>query len=188
MQAFKPSTDKRGMMMTMQRWKGFTVVAALMLALVASPVAAEEVPLEPAQVERYLDSMRVLQGFARDYEERDEDLTLEQERALYLEQRSILDEYGFGEGEWVSKQQRIMQAITAIHMQRQRGENDMGAGLKAQREQILANENLTEEQREAMLEQIEQQRQMVAEIQDNPDVDAVEPYYDELREVFEGGL
>lgn len=174
--------------MTMKRCKGFFAVAALMLALVAGPVAAEEAPLERAQVERYLDSMRALQDFARKYEDMDEEVTPEQAMALQQEQQTIMDEYGFDQGEWMSMHQRIMQAAMAVNMQRQMDEQDVDAEIEAQREQIRTNENLTEEQREAMLGQIEQQRQMVAEIQDNPDVDAVEPYYDELQEVFEGGL
>ena len=174
--------------MTMKRCKGFFAVAALMLALVAGPVAAEEAPLERAEVERYMESMRALQDFARQYEDMEEDVTPEQAIELQQEQHTIMDEYGFDQSEWMSMHQRIMQAAMAINMQRQMNEQDMDAEIEAQREQILANDNLTEEQREAMLEQIEQQRQMVAEIQDNPDVDAVEPYYDELREVFEGGL
>ena len=167
---------------------GFVTAAVLTLALVAGPAVAQESALEHDEVERYVDSMRDLQDFAREHEDMDEDLSPEQAMALQQEHASILERHGFEQNEWMTTHQRVLEAAMAINMQRQMDEQDIDAQLENQREQVLANEDIPEEQREAMLEQIEQQRQMFAEMQDNPDIDAVEPYYDELREIFDGGM
>ncbi len=175
-------------MMTITHWKGFAATAAVMLALVAGPAVAEEAPLERGEVERYVDSMHALQDFARKYEDVDDDITPEEATALQQEHASVLEEHGFAQDEWMATHQRVLEAVMAINMSQEMDEQDLEAQIDAQREQILANEDIPEEQREAMLEQIEQQRQMFADLQDNPDIDAVEPYYEELRDLFEGGL
>lgn len=181
------SAQRGGISMTTAHWKGVVVAAVVVLALAGGPAVAEQATLERDEVGRYVESMRALQELSREQEDMDEELSPEQAMALQQEHTAILERHGFDQGEWMATHQRVMQAAMAINMQREMGEQDADAQIDAQREEILANENIPEEQREVILEQLEEQRRMVAEIQDNPDVDAVEPYYDELHEIFDGG-
>lgn len=137
-------------------------------------------------IERYLASMRELQDLARSVEGQEDDIDAEQAQALQQEHAAILDEHGFDREEWMATHQRIFEAAVAVAVRMENVDGDVEADIEEQRERILAEPDLREEQREMMLDQIDQQLEVYRELQDNPDADVVEPYYDEFQEIFSG--
>jgi|GEM_PF-5547693 len=147
--------------------------------------------LTAEQVERYLAAMRDLRDFAQRVEaehSEDEEMTPEQAQALQAEQAEILDEHGFDQQSWLAAHERIFQAAAADSMRRQMDGQDIEQEFAEQRERIRQHEDLPEEERDVMLEQLDQQMEIVRELQANPDADVVAPYYEEFQEIFGAGM
>lgn len=146
-------------------------------------------PLTDDIVERYLASMRDMRALAREIEEGDEDPSEDEMAAFQERQDAILEEHGFeGRGEWMGIHERVFQAAMAVGVQREMSDRDLESEVEEQRVQIREHPDLSDEQKETMLNQLDQQLESYREMRDHPDAEVVEPYFDEFREVFGEGM
>lgn len=153
------------------------VALLLMLPLAATAFAGDD-ELTGQQVERYLAAMEDLRAFSREFDEGEGASDPEAEHAR------ILERHGFSRDEWMALHERIFEAAVAVAVQREMDDEDLEQAFREQRERVREDPDIADDQRELMLEQIDDQLAAYRDMQDNPDTEVVEPYYDDFQEIF----
>ena len=167
---------------------GALLVGALLLGAAALPSAmAGSDELHGDKIERYLAAVEDLQAFADELDERRAtDIDGDDMQALQDEHTEILARHGFEEEEWMALHERIFEAAVAVAVQREMSDEDIEQAFRDQRQRVQEDPDIADEQRELMLEQIDDQLAAYRDMEDNPDRDAVEPYMDDFEEIFGG--
>jgi hypothetical protein len=176
---------------------------ALVLTVFSAVAIAAESPLTKQEITNYIESLKEMQSLSEQISaEGTESATAMAQlwlqgdtqeitqhlktKAYYDELQAAIKEAGFDStSEWVDTAQRVTQAFMAVELGDQ-GEN-VAAQMEAGLEQIRGSEQLSEEQKAALTEQLKASQKQLARVEQvsQADREAVKPYMEELRRQFE---